>query len=110
MRVTEALKMAVQQVLVDKAINFEMDGDMNELDINDVFAKAEDMIKNNSLYSRGHRREVLYSEILSGGTENNNALSALDSANDSDMAINVVDVVELYENFTVKEIKDLLTQ
>jgi hypothetical protein len=64
MQVTETLKQAVHKVLIDMAINCELEGDINALDIDTVFEKAQTKIKEDELAIARHEAEGLGNFLL----------------------------------------------
>ena len=113
MKVTEALKTEVLNVLAEMAVEGQLDGDINSLDIDTVFEKAEQNLKDDketftAASWKSHSIESL-GDYLSGGENLRDSYNILKKAqaegNGRDMADNYVTMVQLYEDtFTVNQL------
>jgi hypothetical protein len=112
MQVTESLKWAVQQVLVDMAMNFELDGDINALDIDTVFEKAEGKIKEDDLLNARHEAEVLTNYIsweVNPTSARLKLIGLAQSGKGNDLVDHHFTPSEMFEGtFTVKDMLDLI--
>ena len=116
MELTQALKYEVHAVLVDMAINNELEGDINELDIDSVFDKAIDNLKGNDLVKTRHITEALGEYIIPDEDEGEtltscyNRLKGAQANGNGDKLVDYyVTPVQRYEySFTIDELLELV--
>jgi hypothetical protein len=115
MQVTEALKSAVHQVLVEMAIDDELSGDINDLCVDTLFEKAEQKLKDSD-FTRLHEIEAIGEYIIPDADEGETLSSCYQRLKDEQTKGNgdknvdyYVTPVERYEySFTVDELLDLI--
>lgn len=108
--VTQALKTEVHQVLVEMAQDFQLDGDINEVDIDSVFDKAVEKVKENDHARIRHEAEVLsfYIGVSESLLERKKLVQAKEAGYGGEAADSFITISEAYEDFFT--VNDLLTE
>lgn len=112
MKVTDELKEAVKEVLIDMAIDDELPMDMTTLDIDTVFDRAIDKVKQDKDYVLDQEVKELCSKyIMNPFDEAKEIWKNLNSMDDNDMSGDHFDMVQAFEtSFTIADLAEIVKQ
>ena len=98
MKSNHTYRQAVKQELINLAVEDKFPMDLNNLDINEVFKKAEAKLANNEAYNRDQMIEKLGNYVAGDNVEEQfNILESLDRKHDKDFADDHLNVVQRFE-------------